>query len=53
MPYLVAIAAIATNFCHQPCDAKGCVAITYSNLGLFVVAKVFLFQRNAELQLAF
>ena len=53
MPYLVAIAAITTKFFRQPCDAKGRVALACSNRGLFVVAKVFLLQRNAVLQLAF
>jgi hypothetical protein len=53
MPYLVAIAAIATNFFRQPCDVKGRAALACSNRGLFVVAKVFLLQCNAALQLVF
>jgi hypothetical protein len=53
MPYLVAIAAIPTNFFRQPCDAKGRAALAYSNRVPFVVAKVFQLKRNAALQLAF
>jgi hypothetical protein len=53
MPYLVAIDTIATKLFRGPWDEKGRVALGYCVVGHLVVAKVFLLQRNATLQLGF
>jgi hypothetical protein len=53
MPYLVAIDTIATKLFRGPWDAKGRVALGYCVVVHLVVAKVFLLQRNATLQLGF
>jgi hypothetical protein len=53
MPYLVAIDTIATKLFCGPWDAKGRVALGYCDVVHHVVAKVFLLQRNATLQLGF
>jgi hypothetical protein len=53
MPYLVAIDTIATKLFRGPWDAKGRVALKYCDVVHQVVAKVFLLQRNATLQLGF
>jgi hypothetical protein len=53
MPYLVAIDTIATKLLCGPWDAKGRFALGYCDVVHQVVAKVFLLQRNATLQLVF
>jgi hypothetical protein len=53
MPYLVAIDTISTKLFRGPWDAKGRVALGYCDVVHLVVAKVFLLQRNATLQLGF
>jgi hypothetical protein len=53
IPYLVAIDTIATKLFRGPWDAKGRVALGYCDVVHQVVAKVFLLQRNAMLQLVF
>jgi hypothetical protein len=53
MPHLVAIDTIATKLFRGPWDAKGRVALGYCDVVHHVVAKVFLLQRNATLQLGF
>jgi hypothetical protein len=53
MPYLVAIDTIATKLFRGPWDAKGHVALGYCDVVHQVVAKVFLLQCNATLQLGF
>jgi hypothetical protein len=53
MPYLVAIDTIATKLFRGTWDAKGRVALGYCVVVHLVVAKVFLLQRNATLQLGF
>jgi hypothetical protein len=53
MPYLVAIDTIATKLFRGPWDAKGHVALGYCDVVHQVVAKVFLLQCNATLQLVF
>jgi hypothetical protein len=53
MPYLVAIDTIATKLFRRPWDAKGRVTLGYCDVVHQVVAKVFLLQRNATLQLGF
>jgi hypothetical protein len=53
MSYLVALDKIATKLFRGPWDAKGRVALGYCDVVHQVVAKVFLLQRNATLQLGF
>jgi hypothetical protein len=53
MLYLVAIDTFATKLFRGPWDAKGRVALGYCDVVHHVVAKVFLLQRNATLQLGF
>jgi hypothetical protein len=53
MPYLVAIDTIATKLFRGPWAAKSRVALGYYDVVHLVVAKVFLLQRNATLQLGF
>jgi hypothetical protein len=53
MPYLVAIDTIATKLFRRSWDAKGRVALGYCDVVHQVVAKVFLLQHNAMLQLGF
>ena len=52
MPYLVAIAAIATNLFHKKNAAICRAALACSDACLFYVALVFLLQHNEALQLA-
>jgi hypothetical protein len=53
MPYLVAIDTIATKLLHGPWAAKSRIGLGYYDIVHLVVAKVFLLQRNATLQLGF
>jgi hypothetical protein len=53
MPYLVAIDTIATKLFRGPWDAKGRIALGYCDVVHQEVAKVFLLQHNATLQLGF
>jgi hypothetical protein len=53
MPYLVAIDTIATKLFCGPWAAKSRVVLGYYDVVHLVVAKVFLLQRNASLQLGF
>jgi hypothetical protein len=52
-PYLVGIDTIATKLFRGPWAAKSRVALGYYDVVHLVVAKVFLLQRNATLQLGF